>query len=597
METAPKLAKVKFDTQFIRPSRGGSTSFWGGLLGRLGPEGSEGPEGQKEGQITEEEFIAAFVSQIQADRAAMDAGGYVSDAAIVAWRPRHTSDASTLSREKRLANAIAQAIFPMGGKTAAEHSLFASMHYQRLLGQLTAYHTKQEREAWEQRRQEYMNKILSHKSFCSLRNKPLSIQVREPKAMYVEVAKEEDLLPFMNHLQSNNPVQPNMPEETIFTGDEVNCMRFDRGAVYTDGRMDLCKQVVGPDHIERLMDALRNNTHIRHFLLGNNVIGLRGAKAIAAFLSGPHLPQIETWYLAGNCIDAEGIGFLAAALQTDPHMRHLWLKRNPLTPAGMGHIGELLRRNQNIKTLDLHNTAVLDEGMEALCAGLAENDSLRYLYLDANGISETGIEHLARYFATRDPAKKGAANLWVDMNRLGDEGAIKLFKSLRNYKWIKRLVIGSNGLTAAAARVAYECLADKPNLRVLDLGVYKATADMGEATNRIGDEGLEWIGRLVQDNTALRMVNVLHNGVTLAGLERFNTILQKQEHVCYFFSAESELSVPTELKTQIQQRLRANFEQVFGAASGSRADYKLQQRILKSSRKIQLIDSIYRNRM
>ena len=55
---------------------------------------------------------------------------------------------------------------------------------------------------------------------------------------------------------------------------------FTRGAYFPDERMDLCKQVVGPDHIEKLCDAVGHPFaaggaprwgRVRHFLLGNNI--------------------------------------------------------------------------------------------------------------------------------------------------------------------------------------------------------------------------------------------------------------------------------------------------------------------------------------
>lgn len=48
--------------------------------------------------------------------------------------------------------------------------------------------------------------------------------------------------------------------------------------------MDLCKVVVGPPHIGALMDSLKSNTFVKHFLLGNNIIGPTGAKHIAHFV-------------------------------------------------------------------------------------------------------------------------------------------------------------------------------------------------------------------------------------------------------------------------------------------------------------------------
>jgi hypothetical protein len=147
-------------------------------------------------------------------------------------------------------------------------------------------------------------RLLEHnrKNWCSLKNKPLSKAITEPTAMDVEVASYEELEPFFKFLDSNSvPIDNNWEKEP--------CMKFIKGALYQNKRLDLCKQVVGPNWIEILMNSLVNNTQIEHFLLGNNIIGTIGAKAIGNFLLNEHKPKIKTWYIAGNSINQEGIKF------------------------------------------------------------------------------------------------------------------------------------------------------------------------------------------------------------------------------------------------------------------------------------------------
>lgn len=131
---------------------------------------------------------------------------------------------------------------------------------------------------------------------------PLQEPITNPSAMPVDIAQENELEPFFQHLQSNVPAHPIHSDKN---GDYIS---FQRGAHYTDGRIDLCKQVVGPDHIRTLMKSIRGNPHVEHFLLGNNIIGLVGGEAIGTFLSTHHRQsRIKTWYLAGNSLDAESI--------------------------------------------------------------------------------------------------------------------------------------------------------------------------------------------------------------------------------------------------------------------------------------------------
>lgn len=79
------------------------------------------------------------------------------------------------------------------------------------------------------------------------------------------------------------------------------------------------------------MANLEKNTFIRHFLLGNNMIGPVGARMIAEFVH-KHPNNIETWYLAGNCIDLAGFERLVPAWATSTAITNIWLKRNPLGP-------------------------------------------------------------------------------------------------------------------------------------------------------------------------------------------------------------------------------------------------------------------------
>jgi hypothetical protein len=92
--------------------------------------------------------------------------------------------------------------------------------------------------------------------------------------------------------------------------------------------MDLCKQVVGPNHIAKLCEAVERpfmadhaprRGRVRHFLLGNNIAcegdAIAGAKAMARLIANPRA-EIETWYLAGNSIGPEAMGILANAPST-----------------------------------------------------------------------------------------------------------------------------------------------------------------------------------------------------------------------------------------------------------------------------------------
>lgn len=427
-------------------------------------------------------------------------------------------------------------------------------------------------------------RLLEHdkKNWSILKNKEFSKVVIEPTAMPVKVSPLEELKPFFNFLNSNSvPIDNDWEKEP--------CMKFTRGALYQNKRLDLCKQVVGPTWIEMLMKSLVNNNQIEHFLLGNNIIGSAGGKAIGQFLLIEHKPKIKTWYLAGNDLDEEGIRWICDGLKFDKDCESLWLKRNPIKSEGIKYISEMLKTNIKIKILDLHNTAVFDDGLKYLIDGLKVNYTLRHLYLDANGITKIGIDYLADYFNFLvENNLEGISSLWLDMNKIEDDGAIKLFKSLKNYKYLKRLVFGSNALTDKSMQTLVDSFINHSNLIVLDLGMYKSTSDMGMITNCIGDEGINILSKLIENNKSIKYLSVVMNGLTIKGIEIIANSIEKSYNLMYMDYTQYSLEINQKLNSRIKSKLEEN---------RLKSNFTRKLKNLKHGENIHLIDSIYRNNM
>ncbi len=81
--------------------------------------------------------------------------------------------------------------------------------------------------------------------------------------------------------------------------------------------------MLGPPNIARLLDGLKQNDFIKHFLLGNNIIGPAGCRCIAQFLK-EYPSRIDTWYLAVNCIDSLGFEEMVGGL-VDSIATNVWL--------------------------------------------------------------------------------------------------------------------------------------------------------------------------------------------------------------------------------------------------------------------------------
>lgn len=509
-----------------------------------------------------------IVRQLQEDEDKLRKNLPISDSGVKA--PRLDS---SIDRKTKIARKIALTLFPVE-ETDPDFLVkkrYSYIRYSQLISRLSkAYKSQVEAEKPKPKG--------SRENFEQLKSLPLCDVIANPVAMPVKVALEGELEPFFSFLSSNQTVE----EQRMFT----------RGALYPDGRLDLCKQVVGPPHISRLMKSLEVNTWVTHFLLGNNIIGIEGAKSIADFLKKHQ--RIQTWYLAGNDIDAKGIQLIAEALEADKICKTLWLKRNPLRSEGAIYLGRMLAKNSTLKVLDLHNTGLQDEGVKHLVSGLKQNRSLTHLYLDANGITSLGAEYLADYFQTLSKeGRVGVTSLWLDINRLDDSGVMKLTEALKNYP-IKRLILGSNRIGPQGGKALLNALKFSTSLRVLNLGAYKSTFDMQELPNNMGNETVDEIIDFIKTNKSVELLDVSRNGISREETVRMVLALLENDSIILFNHGHSVKTVPEEVTQELRSRRSERIQRKYGK---SYSQYMERLRFVRSGKYIDTIDSVYRNNM
>lgn len=409
---------------------------------------------------------------------------------------------------------------------------------------------------------------------------PLSEQITKPTPMEVSIADINELQAFFDRLAKNDPALP------INTDEIGSYETFTRGAYYTDGRIDLCKQVVGPDHIEALCKSIRNNPNVKHFLLGNNIIGQTGAESISRLIADSNKAcRISTWYLAGNCIEASGIKLIAESLAFNQDCKQLWLKRNPIGVEGAKYIANMLRTNKTIEVLDLDNTAIMDEGCVAIFEALKDNKTLRSIYLDANGLTSVSADAIADYFYHKKRiGVRGLELLSISINRLGSEGATTIVYSLAAYP-LKSIALGSNRIESDGLKNILRWAGGAEHLRVLDIGYYKATADMGELPNSFGDEGARYIACFILLNTQVRYLN-FHN----THIDDFSIIEAVMPFNTNLVSVTAEQgSASSKIIHQVTER---NHNALYPGKS-----IKEIVRKMKHGEDVWVIDSIYRNKM
>ncbi|WP_330241398.1 gala protein [Streptomyces sp. NBC_00525] len=321
------------------------------------------------------------------------------------------------------------------------------------------------------------------------------IPVRCPAIEHPDLPLADPALlgPLLDRLAAHPPVE----------ADET----YPLGALRADGRMDLCKQGLGPAGAALVMPAAARSPHVAHVLLGTNALGDEGATAVAAALAGGG-HGLHTVYLGCNRIGPAGATALAGALAGDDTVRALWLKRNPLGDTGVRALAPMLRRNTTLRTLDLVNTGVTEDGLTALLDVLCDRPHpVERLFLGGNGLGADAAPLLARLILDA-----GVRELYLPCNHLGDEGAAVLAATADPARPI-RLGLGGNGIGPAGARALAGAL---DGIEALDLGRPRSERSLGAPPNTTGDRGADALAAALP-GSPLRRLELRHTGLTGRG--------------------------------------------------------------------------------
>lgn len=530
--------------------------------------------------IEQSEFLAELLS----NKKKLENNQSVSDCGIRA--PRISS-----SQNKRtgIARELAFTLFPPADSQKKADRIYSYIRYSQLISLLAQAYKHQEKQKEDERvRQERENDRYrqarvygNRKIFESLLDEPMGESILHPVPMPVEIASLEELTPFFSRMSENKQAKQ-------------ACEVYKRGAYYDDGRIDMCKQVPGPTHIGKMIRSIRENPHIKHFLMGNSIVGLEGAREISNYLLIK--PNIETWYLAGNCIDTEGIHLISESLKQDRCCKALWLKRNPLMSVGVRSIGEMLETNHTIEILDLSNVGCMDDGVQYLFESLKKNKGVRILYLDANGITEKGAEYIAQYFEYLAKHKKsGLTSLFVGINRLGDKGAIRIAKAIRDYHPLQGLEIASNRIQASGLSVILDAVQNLPKMIYLDLGLYKSTSDMKELPNYFDQGGVEKIVEFIRNNRTVHILSIQDTNIGPEGVAEIIDAVRENDTLRFVYMGQYGYCTPKQLSSKLWSHLDKNCMIHEGVDVQTYRRDKI--RLMKHTERVKDIDSIYRNNM
>ncbi len=277
---------------------------------------------------------------------------------------------------------------------------------------------------------------------------------------------------------------------------------FARGTLLPDGRLDLCKQGIGPRGCARLASSLKSNSRVKSVLFGTDAIGDEGAFSVARLIESN--PNIEVIYLGCNGISARGTGELARVLETNDSVKGLWLKRNPIGDEGVVALARMLERNAALEALDIVNCGFGADSFARLCSVLCESNwALKRFYAGGNGLSRVNALKLGEVLALNTSLE----GLYLNVNALGNDGATSLAHDLKLNETLRELGIGSNGIERDGFAALSESVALHPTLESLDLGRAASQTVLGAQPNDFANGG-EMIASMICQNRTLRRLNL-----------------------------------------------------------------------------------------
>ena len=340
---------------------------------------------------------------------------------------------------------------------------------------------------------------------------PLSDAVLNPEPEPVVVSQPAELEPLFAFLRETTM----MPVTSV--------KKFTRGALVPDGRLDLCKQVVGPAGIGPLCEALGAaygpggvGCSRSSFLGGGAGGGGPGGGAEVHFgddmvieriglpqksaENGATLTELNTSAGDENHTIVQEV---AAPAPVGHSVTRLLLGNNIVGNGGGKDIAALIKSGKStITTWYIAGNRFDVDGISPICDALAHDRQVDMLWLKRNPLKLPG----ARLIASLLQKNRMIHTLDLDNTGLLDDGAIAVLDALTppvHNSVLKHLYLNSNGLGPRTAQAIKTCIAH-PDCTLKQLIV---------GTNRFGDEGAISIAEGLSKNSTLERLSLPSNRI------------------------------------------------------------------------------------
>ena len=157
----------------------------------------------------------------------------------------------------------------------------------------------------------------------------------------------------------------------------------------------------------------------------------------------------------------------------------------------------LLETRSPVTVLNVNGTEIGDKGVICLSKSFEKISTLRWLDLRWNRIGSKGIGPLTLSLL-KDNKDNALQILYLDGNRIGDEGATCLAEALQsNLCNLKKLKLQKNNISDKGAKILAEALRENTSLETIDLKY-----------NNIGHEGASCLMEALEKSSTLRKLRL-----------------------------------------------------------------------------------------
>lgn len=379
----------------------------------------------------------------------------------------------------------------------------------------------------------------------------------------------------------------------------------------------------GSDILKLLFD-LGNNGFVRHVLFENSIIGLAGAAALAHWtLNNPE--NIETWFLAGNSVDAETLERLVGAWIFADNITNIWLRRNPLGPESAYMLSMLIKNSPKLRTLDLDQTELGDRGVAVLFGSLLplqtknvlkvktpvpapkggsetlyrvtslnpiwikervcgeelpfrtinppttinvdeltykSTIALRNIYLNAVGAGGKACWSIGLYLShSLCPIE----SLFLSNNPLGHGGAMALAKGLASNQSLLRLSLASCGLKNEGVIAIVRALKRHPRLMSLGMSQSYETSKLGSRYNFF-DDGIKDALKafIVNGPKSLRLLNLGDTAMSVPAIESLAADVTRSDSLVVFYARSIHGHGDEKILAIMERKLGENRQHLYG---------------------------------